>query len=62
MKFNNFNKIIDFKMFMLIGETWNVKALLNLITFQFKWDFVSPSSLVLLEIYEDQIVNATGQL
>lgn len=62
MKFNNFNKIIDFKMFMLIGETWNVKALLNLITFQFKWDFVSPSSLILLEIYEDQIVNATGQL
>jgi hypothetical protein len=35
MKFNNFNKLIAFKMFMFMGEPWNVKAVLSLITDNF---------------------------
>lgn len=49
-------------MFLLTGETLNVKAFLNLISDDFKWDFVPPSSLVMFELYEDEVSNSTGQI
>jgi hypothetical protein len=32
MKFNNFNKISSHKLFLLMGEHWNMKAFLSLVT------------------------------
>ena len=57
MKFNSFNKIEEFKMFMFIGESWNVKNFLSFVTDDFKYEFVSPSSLVLLELYDEEYIN-----
>ena len=59
MKFSNFCKLDTTKFFLFQGESWNTKAFLSLISDQFKWDLVPPSSMVLLEIYEDDIVNST---
>ncbi|CDW86221.1 histidine acid phosphatase family protein [Stylonychia lemnae] len=60
MKFNNFNKIIEFKMFMFLGESWNVKAFLSIVSDQFKFDFISPSSLIILEVYDEESENEQG--
>ena len=62
MKFNHFNKINEHKFFLFMGEQWNAKAFLSLVTDDFKWDFVPPASLVLLEAYEEDFLNATTGL
>ena len=62
MKFNNFYKISTFKYFLLVGEEVNVKAFLNKISDDFKWDFAQPSTMLILELFEDDYVNnATGK-
>jgi hypothetical protein len=60
MKFNNFNKLIAFKMFMFMGEPWNVKAVLSLMTDNFKWDYTPPASVLLIEGYETTVTNSNG--
>lgn len=61
MKFNNFNKLISFKMFMFVGESWNLKAFLSLISDEFKWNYVPPASILLIEGFEKtKVNNATG--
>ena len=59
MKFTNFNKIHVHKFFILMGEHWNLKAFLNLVTDDFKWDYVPPSSMALIELFEDEVQNGT---
>lgn len=59
MKFGAFNKISEHKFFMLMGESWNMKAFLSLVTDDFKWDYVPQSSMVLVEAYEEDVLNAT---
>ena len=41
------------KFIMLMGESWNLKAFLSLITDELKYDYIPPSSLLLLEAYTD---------
>ncbi len=36
---------------MFMGESWNLKALLSLISDDFKWDYVPPASILLIEGY-----------
>eukprot|EP00347_Sterkiella_histriomuscorum_P022996 403336353 len=62
MKFNNFYKIATFRMFNLLGDPVNVKAFLNLISDEFKWEHSPPSTMILLELYEDQVANSSGKL
>ena len=47
------------KFIMLMGESWNLKAFLSLISDDFKWDYVAPSSLLLLHAYNDSTVEVS---
>lgn len=61
MKFNNFYKIATFRYFLLLGEQVNVKAFLSLTSDDFKYEFAQPSTMLLLELFEeDYLSNTTG--
>jgi len=48
-------------MFMFIGESWNLKSFLSTISDDFKYEFVSPSSLAILELYDEEYIDQNGE-
>jgi hypothetical protein len=60
MKFNHHDPIDEAKFFLFVGDNWNLKAFISLVTDDFKYDYVAPASVLLLETYEEESVNATG--
>ena len=59
MKFGHMQHLNQTKWISLVGEGWNLKSLLYLISRSFKWDYLQPSSMLLLEFYDDLTVQAT---
>jgi hypothetical protein len=43
----------DFKWFLFMGEKWTAHAFLNIISDTFKWTVVQPSSVILIQVSED---------
>ena len=53
LKFSPMSPLNQTKFIMLMGESWNLKAFLSLITDDLKYDYIPPSSILLMEAYSD---------
>jgi hypothetical protein len=56
MKFGHMQHLNGTKWISLVGESWNLKSFLYLMSRHYKWDYVQPSSMILLEVYDDLTV------
>lgn len=60
MKFNaHMTPINDTKFMLFMGESWNLKSFISLLSDDFKWAYISPSSVLLLEAYTNGTLSAT---
>ncbi len=53
MKYGHMQHLNDTKWLSLFGESFNLKAFLSLLSKDFKWDYLPPNTMALLEVYSD---------